>query len=42
MVLSGMEAFDIDPEHDENFGRVVNGLSEESGIDEETIKVNID
>ena len=42
MVVSGMAALHIDPEYDENFGKVVNGLSEESEIDEEMIKVNTD
>ena len=37
-----MAALDTDAEHGEDFGKVVNVLSEESGIDEETIKVNID
>ena len=42
MIVSGMAALHIDPEYDENFGKVVNGLSEESEIDEEMTKVNID
>ena len=42
MVVSGMAAPDTDAEHGEDFGKVVNVLSEESGIDEETVKVNID
>ena len=42
MVVSGMAVSDTDAEHGEDFGKVVNVLSEESGIDEETIKVNID
>lgn len=33
---------DTDTEHHEDFEKVVNVLSEESEIDEKTIKVNID
>ena len=36
MVVSGMMAPNTDIEHDEDFGKVVNVLLEESEIDEET------
>ena len=37
-----LAAPDTDAEHGEDFGKVVNVLSEESGIDEETIKARND
>ena len=42
MAISRMAASDTDAEHDEDFVKVVNVLSEERIIDEETIKVNFD
>ena len=36
MVVSGMMTPNTDIEHDEDFGKVVNVLLEESEIDEET------